>query len=130
MYVKKDITGMKNKEVMTFAQTYLYEPAIEYGKMNDSYEYKCIFDKPSSLPKYLCHFCPPDDSISCDECPLLSQCIGVDEMNPVHAFLSIDGVYKCASCGKCFYRTCGYDTVKGIDLKKKLKYYYKDKNNF
>ena len=51
----------------TFAQAYLYEPVVGFGKIKDSCEYIYIFDKPASLPRYLQHFCPPDGSIICDD---------------------------------------------------------------
>ena len=75
--MKKCNVEITEDGLMNFAQAYLYDPAVVYGKLEESCEYRYIFGKPSSLSKYLENFCQPNVFIACVEGHSLSICCGI-----------------------------------------------------
>jgi hypothetical protein len=111
----------------------LYQPALEFGKRNESDAYKYIFHKPASLSPYLSMFLPPNVDAEEDDNEVrdILKCKGIKDINAEHDFLKAEGHYTCSSCDCCFCSTCGYSPTKDRDGKKASKrtLVYYDKMN-
>ena len=98
----------------------MYQPALEYGKIDDCEAYNYVFHKPTTLSPYLKNFLPPniEHEEDPDEIREVLYCKGIKDVNPAHHFLKAEGHYKCSVCLTCFCRTCGYSPSKDRDGKK------------
>ena len=124
-YQEKDTTGMLQElDLLTLTQAFLYQPALEFGKKEDSSAYKYIFNKPNTLPTYLKMFLPPNVSVEEDEDEVRDtiRCNGIQGINASHDFLKAEGHFTCSSCQRCFCKFCGYSPKKDRDGKKSKKF--------
>ena len=128
LYIKKDKQRtLKEKEILTYCQAWLYQPALEFGKGDDETSYKYVLHRPTSLSRYLHMFrhVQSDISISKEEVDdeeevELIKCCGIDNINLPQIFLQSDGYFTCAQSQTTFYNTCGYTPSKDRNDKTKI----------
>ena len=78
------------KDVLeTYISDFLFEPAIEFGKVENTSEYQYISKKKTALPQYLKNFVPSDHSIEVEEGPEMMKCIGIKWDNQFSLFFEI-----------------------------------------
>ena len=110
----------------------MFDPCVEFGKLDDPHQLEYLNEKPCSLQKYLKHLLPPDESIKIEEGPELLNCMGIPAINKSHCFLKNEGSYTCSMCKEIFCRYCCYNPVKDRDPCRKAnkfsKSYYDNKN--
>ena len=134
MLEKDKTTKLKELDIQTFCQAFLYQPALEFGMADDSSAYHYVFHRPTYLSPYLKMFLPPNVEAEEEENERrdIVRCKGIKGINAKHDFLKNEGHYTCSCCSKCFCRTCRYSPHKDRDSKKartkKLLVYY-DKMN-
>ena len=110
--------ALKEVDIRTFCEAFLYQPALEFGKKNEPSSYKYVFNKPGTLSPYLKMFLPPGSKRIKDRGEIL-QCKGIDGVNLPHDFLKVENAFTCSSCNACFCGTCGYHPIKDRDGKRK-----------
>ena len=67
-YLKIDKSKkMKEIDIRTFCQAFLYQPTLEFGKKDDSTAYKYVFHPPANLSPYLKSFLPPNANMDTDD---------------------------------------------------------------
>ncbi len=135
-YLKKD-ESKKERDILTYCQAFLYQPAVEMGSENDPREWKYIFEVPKKVHPYLQMFVHPDsedieiEDESNDCSTEMEQCVGFSEINLPHSFLKAETSHTCSVCNKTFCGFCGYSPGKDRD-EKKTKHslvFYKEMNN-
>ena len=85
--IKKSKNKFDRESILTFADAFLYEPAVMSGEEDIIDSYKYVFKKPDSLPKYLNYFALPDGSIDEREGAEMFRCVGIHEINAPHDVL-------------------------------------------
>ena len=118
LFTKIDKTkALKEVDIRTFCEAFLYQPALEFGKKNEASSYKYVFNRPGTLSPYLKMFLPPGSKRIKERSEIL-QCKGIAGVNPAHDFLKVEHAFTCSSCSACFCGTCGYHPIKDRDKKR------------